>query len=113
MSIRLYAKYRRMRLRDAWRLSGMSRSLKAFGVGCVLGSALVITQSSLDAFERNAERNAERRAEQRSAVKVSDQQRLIATMSKYLDACLRDGGGSIWINDKLHLCGLADTGERR
>lgn len=109
MSIRLYAKYRRMGLRDAWRLSGMSRSLKAFGVGCVLGSALVITQSSLDAFERNAER----RAEQRSAVKVSDQQHLIATMSKYLDACLRDGGGSIWINDKLHLCGLADTGERR
>lgn len=98
MSITLYSKFRRQNLRRAWHFAGMTEWCRNVGlyVAGFIAALLFVQWVSDRAIAEDealaAKHRAERRAEHQEAVWLS---------------CLNNKG--VWINDRLHICSLADT----
>lgn len=98
MSITLFSRYRRQRLRNAWSLASMGEWCR--NVGAKLAAFLLIllvvqwiddqlaAADQMQTAREKAERNA-------------------AHMESVFLSCLNDRG--VWIDDRLHLCGFTDT----
>ena len=98
MSITLYSKYRRLKLRAAWELAGMAVWCKEVGrYIAALILALILVQYITDTAiaEDNAYEVANRAK--------SDAEKAEASWL----SCLNHKG--VWINGSLHTCTLADT----
>lgn len=107
--LQIYMKYRRNSLRNAWHIADMNRvAFPALRWSAI--AILAIVSAVMASRQAEAIQDA---ADNRVASTLRNQAALIAELSKVVSACTGEKEGAVWIDDKLYLCGLAPTGERR
>lgn len=107
--IRLYREYRRQGLRRAWSMAGMWLvTWSAIQYLAVVAAA--VTFWALASQQVQAVNEA---ADNRVAAKLTLQEAEIHELRKIVAACLGDRDGVVWIGDRQHLCGIAETGVKR
>jgi hypothetical protein len=98
MSITLYSKFRRQNLRRAWDFAGMTEWCVNVGLSIILFlAAIILVQYVAD--KAIAADDAEHKAKSES--------RKVAKLEETWLSCLNNKG--LWINDRLHICSVADT----
>lgn len=108
-AVRLYREYSRQGLRSAWSLAGMWQvTWSATKYAAVVAAA--ITFWALASQQVQAVNEA---ADNRVAAKLSTQEAEIQELRKIVAACMGDRDGVIWIGNRQHLCGIAETGVKR
>jgi len=107
--LHLYREYRRIGLRRAWSLSGMGGLAWRVAAAVAIGLAIAAAASAAERHVRAINDAADRRV----AAQVTDQSKLIASLSKFLAACLGPREGVIWIGGEAHFCKAVSTGIKR
>jgi len=107
--LRLYREYRRRGLRRAWSLAGMWQVAWSVIKYVAIASA-VIAFWALASQQVQAVNEA---ADNRVAAKLTAQEAEIDALRGIVAACLGDRDGVVWIGNKQHLCGIAETGVKR
>ena len=111
-SISLYRKYREIGFsrRTCFKLSNMSSSIFSFFV-LLFFIAFCYYFYSFILYEKE---RIEKRVIAEREQELADSLELNRKLSKYLNTCLDENKeGAIWIGDKLYLCSIVFTGERR
>ena len=111
-SLSLYRKYREMGFsrRTCFKLSNMSSSIFSFFILLFFIAFCYYFYSFLSYEIDRIEKKVIAEREQ----ELADSLELNRKLSKYLSTCLEEGKeGAIWIGDKLYLCSIVFTGERR